>query len=124
MRLFDKIKEMSVTELAEFLLENGTKLIDKADSYICKQCKQKNPNRSCKYDDDVCNYGDWSDADLIREWLLQEVEMSIDERIKYAEQKRDEAFINDSVQSIIYWDGYIAALKAIKEAENEQRKAD
>lgn len=41
--------------------------------------------------------------------------MTIDERIKYAEQKRDEAFSNDSVQSIVYWDGYIAALKAVRD---------
>ena len=37
--------------------------------------------------------------------------MSIDERIKYAEQKRDEAFREDSLSGISYWDGYIAALK-------------
>ena len=47
--------------------------------------------------------------------------MTIDERIKYAEQKRDEAFSNDSVQGIVYWDGYIAALKAVKEDHDEQR---
>lgn len=41
--------------------------------------------------------------------------MTIDERIKYAEQKRDESFSKDSVQSLVYWDGYIAALKAVKE---------
>jgi predicted transcriptional regulator len=45
--------------------------------------------------------------------------VEIDERIKYAEQKRDEAFSNDSVQSIVYWDGYIAALKAVKEGNND-----
>jgi hypothetical protein len=44
--------------------------------------------------------------------------MTIDERIKEAEQKRDEAFCNSSVQSLCYWDGYIAALKAVKEGEN------
>ncbi len=47
--------------------------------------------------------------------------MTIDERIKYAEQKRDEAFSNDSVQSIVYWDGYLAALKAVREDQDEQR---
>lgn len=45
--------------------------------------------------------------------------VEIDERIKYAEQKRDEAFSNDSVQSIVYWDGYIAALKAVQEGNND-----
>ena len=47
--------------------------------------------------------------------------MTIDERIKHAEQKRDEAFSNDSVQSIVYLDGYIAALKAVREDDDEQR---
>ena len=47
--------------------------------------------------------------------------MTIDERIKYAEQKRDEAFSNGSLQSICYWDGYIAALKSVKEDHDEQR---
>lgn len=75
-RLFDKIKEMSVTELAEFLEKNNTKFILKADQYICKRCKATNPraNRLCTTDDDACNYGSWTDAELIREWLLQEVE--------------------------------------------------
>ena len=48
--------------------------------------------------------------------------MTIDERIKYAEQKRDEAFSNDSVQNLCYWDGYIAALKAVSD-ESGYRKA-
>lgn len=39
--------------------------------------------------------------------------MTIEERIKYAEQRRDEAFSNGSLQSIVYWDGYIAALKDV-----------
>ena len=43
--------------------------------------------------------------------------MTIEERKKYAEQKRDEAFSNGSLQSICYWDGYIAALKDIKASE-------
>ena len=46
--------------------------------------------------------------------------MTIEERIKYAEQKRNEAYNNGSLQSICYWDGYIAALKAVLEGENEQ----
>lgn len=45
--------------------------------------------------------------------------MTIDERIKYAEQKRDEAFSNGSLQSLCYWDGYLAALKAVKEASRD-----
>ncbi len=73
MTLFDKIKEMSVTELAEFLKENDGKLILKIDEYICKRCKAIHSTQKCHIDDDACNYGDWSDADLIREWLLREV---------------------------------------------------
>lgn len=41
--------------------------------------------------------------------------MSIDERIREAKQKRNEAYRKDSVQSIVYWDGYLDALKAVKE---------
>lgn len=47
--------------------------------------------------------------------------MTIEERIKYAEQQRDEAYKKDSIQGIVYWDGYIAALKDVKENNDEQR---
>ena len=51
--------------------------------------------------------------------------MTIDERIKIAKKKRNEAYKKDSVQGIVYLDGYLDALKAVKEdSENEQRKAD
>lgn len=46
--------------------------------------------------------------------------MTIEERIKYAEQKRDEAFSNESLQSLCYWDGYLAALRAVEEDKNER----
>ena len=42
----------------------------------------------------------------------KKVEMTIDERIKYAEQKLDEACQNDG--DIRYWVGYIDGLKAVK----------
>ncbi len=45
--------------------------------------------------------------------------MSIDERIKYAKKRRNEAYKKDSVQGIVYWDGYIDALKAVKEDVRE-----
>ena len=49
--------------------------------------------------------------------------MTIDERIKEAKKKRNEAYRKDSVQGIVYWDGYIAALKAVKEdSEDEQQR--
>ena len=41
--------------------------------------------------------------------------MSIEERIKYAEQERDWAFSDGTVQALTYWNGYIAALKAVKD---------
>lgn len=41
--------------------------------------------------------------------------MTLEERIKYAEQKRDEAFSNGSLQSLCYWDGYLDALKVVKD---------
>lgn len=51
--------------------------------------------------------------------------MTIEELIKYAEQKRDEAFSNDSLQRLCYWDGYLAALMDVKEgSKDDQREAD
>lgn len=51
--------------------------------------------------------------------------MTIDERIKEAKKKRNEAYRKDSVQGIVYWDGYLDALNAVKEElENGKRKAD
>ena len=43
--------------------------------------------------------------------------MTIEERKKNAEEKRDEAFDKGSLQSIVYWDGYLAALADIKASE-------
>lgn len=40
--------------------------------------------------------------------------MSIDERIKYAEGRRDEALGNGTINDIVYWNGYIDGLKAVK----------
>ena len=46
--------------------------------------------------------------------------MTIEERIKYAEQKRDEAFSNESLQSLCYWDGYLAALNDVEEDQSDE----
>lgn len=47
---------------------------------------------------------------------------TLDKRIKQAKKKRIEAYRKDSVQGIVYWDGYLDALKAVKEdKENERR---
>jgi hypothetical protein len=40
--------------------------------------------------------------------------MSIEERIKYAEDKRDDAISNGTLNDIVYWNGYLDALKAVK----------
>lgn len=40
--------------------------------------------------------------------------MTIEERIKYAEAKRNEAICNDHADCITYWNGYIDGLKAAK----------
>ena len=46
--------------------------------------------------------------------------MTISDRIKSAEASREESFRNNSISGVSYWDGYIDALKAVKE-ETEQR---
>ena len=40
--------------------------------------------------------------------------MSIDERIEYAEAKRNDAVINGTINDIVYWNGYLDGLKAVK----------
>ena len=40
--------------------------------------------------------------------------MSIDERIEYAEAKRNDAVSNGTVNDIVYWNGYLDGLKAVK----------
>ena len=40
--------------------------------------------------------------------------MSIDERIKLAEARRDEAISNGTINDIVYWNGYLDGLKAVK----------
>ena len=40
--------------------------------------------------------------------------MSIEERLKYAEAKRDEVFSNGTLNDIVYWNGYLDGIKAIQ----------
>lgn len=40
--------------------------------------------------------------------------MSIDERIEYAEARRNDAVSNGTVNDIVYWNGYLDGLKAVK----------
>lgn len=47
--------------------------------------------------------------------------MNIDERIKYAEGKRDEAVTNGTLNDVVYWNGYVDGIKAIKRDQNDER---
>ena len=40
--------------------------------------------------------------------------MSIDERIEYAEAKRNDAVSNGTINDVVYWNGYLDGLKAVK----------
>lgn len=40
--------------------------------------------------------------------------MSIEERIKYAEARRDEELVSGTINDVIYWNGYIDGLKAVQ----------
>jgi hypothetical protein len=40
--------------------------------------------------------------------------MTIDERIERAEARRDEALSDGTINDVIYWNGYIDGLKAVK----------
>ena len=57
--------------------------------------------------------------------LTKGAKMNIDERLKYAENRRDDSITNGTSYDCAYWNGYLDGLKAVKEdSENEQRKAD
>ena len=47
--------------------------------------------------------------------------MTIDERIAWAKKQRNVAYKKDSVQGIVYWDGY---LDALKEVRNEEKASE
>lgn len=68
-------------------------------------------------DCDGCEHADWTGGEYreVDEASTAEKNPSIDERIKYAEGKRDEAFSDGTVKDLAYWNGYIDALKAVKE---------
>lgn len=40
--------------------------------------------------------------------------MTIEERIEYAEAKRDEAISNGTINDLIHWNGYLAGLQAVQ----------
>ena len=41
--------------------------------------------------------------------------MNIDERLKYAENRRDESITNGTSYDCAYWNGYLDVLKAVKD---------
>lgn len=45
--------------------------------------------------------------------------MTVEERIKFAEKQRDEAFSNGSLHDLVYWNGYIDALHEVSEMTEE-----
>ena len=48
--------------------------------------------------------------------------MNIEERIKYAEQKRDEALSDGTLQALTYWNGYLAALRKLRRRQTMKDK--
>ena len=50
--------------------------------------------------------------------------MSIEERIKYAEARRDDELINGTLNDVVYWNGYIDGLKAVQKSLTAQRWQD
>lgn len=77
MRNFDRIKSMSLDELASFfadLASRGDGIIEMADSYICRRCKRGNGGH-CPVDIDTepCLY-DAANTQTMKYWLEGEVE--------------------------------------------------
>ena len=42
------------------------------------------------------------------------IEELIEVRLAYAEKRRDDAFLNGTVQDAVYWRGYIDGIKAVQ----------
>ncbi len=72
---FDRIKAMSVDELASFIAENSENggFIMMADRYICRKCKRENGGRCPTPDDSDCMYSE-DDTATIKRWLEGEVQ--------------------------------------------------
>lgn len=50
--------------------------------------------------------------------------MTLNERIKYAEGRRDQAIENDKAEDILFWRGYIQGLVShLGDTEREMRRA-
>lgn len=74
---FDRLKAMSVDELASFLANNaveGGAFIQMADSYLCRNCKKRNGGRCPVPDDSNCLFLE-DDTTTIKSWLEGEVEV-------------------------------------------------
>ena len=69
MNLFEKIKAMSLDEMATFLAKTyKDDIIATADRYICRKCKVEHGGHCPIRDDDKCLY-DCSDEATIKLWL-------------------------------------------------------
>ena len=72
---FDRIKYMSVDELASFIVEvsNSGGFITMADRYICTKCQREHGGRCPTPDDIGCMFDNDCTA-TIKRWLEGEVE--------------------------------------------------
>lgn len=67
--VFDRIKAMSLDEMAAFFAElYHDDIIATADRYICRKCKSEHGGHCPVGDDDKCLY-DNSDKETIKLWL-------------------------------------------------------
>ena len=72
MKNFEKIKSMSVDELAEFLDKQSCNQV--SDDFCSNYCKHRQPNYGCefeqKYNGPFCAY---DDLQVIKKWLESEI---------------------------------------------------
>lgn len=50
--------------------------------------------------------------------------MTIEERIKYAEERRDDALSNGTINNVVYWNGYLDGLKEVQKGADNGQRAD
>lgn len=74
MTLYERIKSMSLDELASFLTYLESRgIIATADRYICRKCKAEHGGRCLIGDDDKCLY-DAGTKETIKLWLEGEAD--------------------------------------------------
>lgn len=66
---YEQIKAMSIDEMASFLTYLNTRgVLETADRYICRKCKEEHGGHCTIGDDDKCLY-DLDDKATIKMWL-------------------------------------------------------